>query len=269
MRILIILSIVVLSRTAVAQETFEFTGHVVDSLQAPIELANVVAIENASGAVASFAVSDAEGFFLLKLQHDQSYTIKASFVGYETTEVPLEDPGKTQLPFKLELRSSTTQLEDLHFVEEMPITISGDTITYSADAFTKGNERKLEDVLEALPGFDVDKNGEIKVQGKKVERVLVEGKEFFEGDTKLAAENIPADAVDKVQVLTNFNDIAPLGQLNSDNDRIALNIQLQEDKKNFVFGDVEGGLGPDQRYAHACKSFLLQSQNDIQPDCRG
>ena len=71
----------------------------------------------------------------------------------------------------------------------MPVTMSGDTLIYKSEAFTNGSERKLEDVLAKLPGMEVDENGEVKVQGKKVNKVLVDGKQFFDGDTKMATIN--------------------------------------------------------------------------------
>ena len=73
---------------------------------------------------------------------------------------------------------------------EMPVQIKGDTIVYNTDSFSNGTEQKLGDVLEKLPGVEVSEDGEIEVEGKKVAKVMVEGKDFFDGDTKLAVENI-------------------------------------------------------------------------------
>src|SRR5690606_13044345 len=94
-------------------------------------------------------------------------------------------------------------LDEIQLVYEMPVTISGDTIVYNADSFNTGTERKLEDVLKNLPGVEVNDDGQIQVEGKTVGKVMVEGKDFFDGDSKLATKNIPANAVDKVQVLKN------------------------------------------------------------------
>jgi hypothetical protein len=126
--------------------------------------------------------------------------------------------------------------------------ISGDTISYQADAFNTGTEKKLEDVLENLPGVEVDENGEVTVEGKVVEKVMVEGKDFFDGDTKMATKNIPANAIDKIQVLRNYNDVKPLGGVTNNEDRIAINIKLKEGKKNIFFGDVSAEVGLDSRY---------------------
>ncbi|HAI42977.1 MAG TPA: hypothetical protein DCM40_35185, partial [Maribacter sp.] len=81
---------------------------------------------------------------------------------------------------------------------EMPVSVKGDTIVYDTDSFVSGTEKKLKDVLENLPGIEINDDGQIEVEGKTVSKVMVEGKDFFDGDSKLAVENIPANALSKV-----------------------------------------------------------------------
>ena len=88
------------------------------------------------------------------------------------------------------LKESNEELSTVEITYEMPVKIVGDTIVYNSDSFTSGKEKKLEDVLKKLPGIDIDDNGEVEVEGKKVQKILVEGKEFFDGDSKLATQNI-------------------------------------------------------------------------------
>jgi len=164
-------------------------------------------------------------------------------------------------PLVVRLQASDTELGLVEVVSEMPVTMKGDTLTYKTEAFTTGTERKLEDVLEKLPGFQVDENGGVKVQGKNVDKVLVDGKPFFDGDTKLATKNLPANAVDRVQVLKNFNEIAPIRGMDT-NETLALNIELKEGKKNMVFGDLTAGIGPQKRYlAHANTFYYAPKLN--------
>ena len=126
---------------------------------------------------------------------------------------------------------------------EMPVTISGDTLVYNADSFNKGTERKLEDVLENLPGVEINDDGQVEVEGKVVSKLMVEGKDFFDGDTKLATKNIPSNAVDKVQVLKNYSEVSQLGGVTNNQNNVAINIKLKEGKKNFWFGNVTAGAG--------------------------
>ena len=101
-------------------------------------------------------------------------------------------------------------LDEVELTYEMPVTISGDTLVYNADSFNTGTERKLEDVLKNLPGVEINDDGQVEVEGKVVTKLMVEGKDFFDGDTKLATKNIPSNAVDKVQVLKNGERIAEI-----------------------------------------------------------
>ncbi|NKI30524.1 carboxypeptidase-like regulatory domain-containing protein [Croceivirga thetidis] len=226
-------------------QSINITGQVLDTTNAPLELANVIALKKRTKGIASYGITDNNGRFQLRLEKDSLYTLKASYLGFETYEEDFKAVANQEKI--LILQPSANELEGVELVEEFPVTVSGDTITYNADSFTTGKEKKLENVLEELPGFEVTDEGEVKVQGKKVEKVLVEGKEFFDGDTKMATKNIPANAVDKVQVLRDFNEITPLKGV-SDSDALALNIKLKDGKKNLWFGDVSAGIGPDGRY---------------------
>ncbi|MDB4292543.1 carboxypeptidase-like regulatory domain-containing protein [Maribacter sp.] len=220
-------------------------GQVNDTLNNPLELANVIAINKNTQAMASYGITDATGAFRLVLKKDSLYTLRVSYLGFETWEADfLAEMSETK---NVSLQPSLNQLDGVEVVEDFPVSISGDTITYKADAFTSGKEKKLENILEQLPGFQIDDEGQIKVQGKEISKVLVEGKEFFDGDSKMATKNIPANAVDKVQVLRNFNEIGPLSGVN-DSGALALNIKLKEGKKNMWFGDVSAGGGPQERY---------------------
>ncbi len=96
----------------------------------------------------------------------------------------------------------------------------------------------MKNLLEKLPGVEVDKKGNVTVQGKKVTKMFVEGKSFFGGSSKLAVENIPADALDKIEVIDHFNEVGFMKQV-SDSEDLAMNVKLKANKKKFVFGDVE------------------------------
>jgi hypothetical protein len=156
-------------------------------------------------------------------------------------------------------------LNDVEIVREMPVSIKGDTIVYNADSFKSGTERKLEDVLKKLPGVEVNADGEVEVEGKKVTKLMVEGKDFFDGDTKLGVKNIPADAIDKIQVLRNYNENSILKGVENNQDNVAMNIKLKSGKKNFWFGDVTAGVGLNdtKRYIVNPKLFYYNPKYSI------
>ena len=213
-------------------------GYIKDSLQNPLSFANVIATPKDITQNLSFSITDEEGRYSLFLKKDNIYAINISFMGYEPVNYIFTPKDKTIKSFVL--KEAKNKLDEV--IIELPVTVKEDTIIYNTKHFVTGEERKLKNVLKKLPGVEVDKNGSVTVQGKKVTKMLVDGKKFFGGGTKLAVDNIPADAVDKIQVLDNYNEVAFLKNV-SDSDEMAMNIQLKEDKKRFLFGDIEAGKG--------------------------
>ena len=216
-------------------------GFVKDSTGLGLEMANVMAINKETKAMDAYAITNEKGKFFLNLMPNATYDIKASYIGYQSFNAVLKTTT-VAMDYNIVMQQGL-QLKDIEVVYEMPVTISGDTIIYNSDSFTNGTERKLEDVLKKLPGVEVDSDGNITVEGKSVQKVMVEGKDFFDGDTKIATKNIPADALDKIQVLRNYNEVSNLKGLENNEENVAINIKLKEGKKNFWFGDMTAGIG--------------------------
>lgn len=224
----------------------KFEGVVVDTLNAPLELANVVAINKATSALESYGITDAEGAFKINLAKNQSYKIQVSYVGLETLFDSLTTIDKDI--YKKYVLKSEALLDEVTLNYKIPVKVSGDTLIYDADSFKTGTERKLEDILENLPGVEINEDGQIEVEGKVVNKLMVNGKDFFDGDTKLGSKNIPSKAVDKIEVLRNYSEVDQLRGVRNNNDNVAMNIKLKEGKENFWFGDVTagGGFSPDE-----------------------
>jgi hypothetical protein len=223
-------------------QSLKFEGFIQDNANKPLEMANVMAVNIVTKAMDSYGITNDKGKFQLSLKPNSTYSIKVSYLGMQTKELTVTTQAEN-LNQKITLESGGIELDGVEVVREMPVSIKGDTIVYNADSFKSGTERKLEDVLKKLPGVEVNADGEIEVEGKKVTKLMVEGKDFFDGDTKLGVKNIPADAIDKIQVLRNYNEIGALKGLGNDQDNLAMNIKLKSGKKNFWFGDMTAGIG--------------------------
>ncbi|MFY0630434.1 MAG: carboxypeptidase regulatory-like domain-containing protein [Flavobacteriaceae bacterium] len=236
-----ILLIAILMVSGVTSAQIKLTGVVKDSIGDPLEMANVVAIDTIAKRIASYGFTDAKGNYKLDLKKNTIYNVRISYVGMRTADLVFKT-GEVDLVKNVALAYDNT-LDEINIVSKMPVTIKGDTIIYNADSFKNGTERKLEDVLKKIPGMEVNDAGEIEVEGKVVEKVMIDGKEFFSGDTKLATKNIPSNAVDKIQVLRNYGDVGQLKGVQDNQDRVALNIKLKKGKDNFWFGDITAGLG--------------------------
>ena len=216
-------------------------GVVKDSIGNPLELANVIAINQQTKGLESYGITNDQGRYKLALTKNMTYTIQVSYIGMKTFDETLS-VKESDLTKNFILKEDNS-LDEIHITYEMPVTMKGDTLVYNADSFNKGTERKLGDVLKNLPGVEVNADGEIEIEGKKVGKVMIDGKNFFDGDSKLATRNIPASAVDKVQVLKNYAEIDQLSGVTNNMDNIAINIKLKKGKSNFWFGDITAGGG--------------------------
>ena len=239
MRIYFTLGLLLASSICLSQVKLQ--GVVRDSLGSPLELANVIAINKQSSALESFSVTAEDGKFMLSLSKNQTYNMQVSYIGMKTFEQEISTKEQDIIKdFNLSLDNN---LDAVELSYEMPVTVRGDTLIYNADSFTNGSERKLEDVLKNLPGVEINEDGQIEVEGKVVNKLMVNGKDFFDGDTKLASKNIPSKAVDKIQVLRNYSEVGQLSGVTNNQDNVAINIKLKEGKENFWFGTVTAGGG--------------------------
>ena len=219
-----------------------FQGIVKDTTDVPLEMANVMAVNQTTKIVDGYSITNDQGKFQISLKANVIYNVRFTYLGLKTKSIVLKTTIENVTKI-VRLIADPTELSEVEIVREMPVSIKGDTIIYNSDSFTTGTERKLEDVLKKLPGVTVNADGEVEVEGKKVQKLMVEGKDFFDGDTKLGVKNIPADAIDKIQVLRNFNEVGALKGLENNEEGVAMNIKLKSGKKNFWFGDMTAGLG--------------------------
>ena len=239
-----ITTIIFLSLSLASFSQVKLQGVIRDSLGSPLELANVIAINKATKTLDSYAITNDEGLFRLDLKKNTIYSIQASYIGMKSLDKVLETKEDNITQDFVMIQDNS--LDEVELTYEMPVTISGDTLVYNADSFNTGTERKLEDVLKNLPGVEINDDGQIEVEGKVVTKLMVEGKDFFDGDTKLATKNIPSNAVDKVQVLKNYSEVGQLGGVTNNQDNIAINIKLKDGKKNFWFGNITVGAGDSE-----------------------
>ena len=225
-------------------------GIISDSLEIPLQSASIVAINKASNALETYALSDEKGFYKLSLKESTAYKIQVSSLGLITIN-DLIETSKEDITKNYTLRADIV-LDEV--IVKLPIEVRGDTLIYNADSFKSGSERKLEDIIDKLPGVEINDSGQIEVEGKVVNKLMVNGKDFFDGDTKVGTKNIPSSAVDKIQVLRNYSEVGQLSGVRISQDNFAINIKLKQGKESFWFGNITAGGGdaPDENL------YLLQ-----------
>ncbi|MEY4135564.1 MAG: hypothetical protein RL386_1914, partial [Bacteroidota bacterium] len=196
--------------TAFAQnKSASIKGAVKDSENNPLPMATVMLLQAADSVLATFALTDDKGEFALPKTGKGEYILQISFLGYQNFQKPVSISGAEELidagSIRLEQQSELLA-EVVVEGEANPLNIKKDTVEYNAVAFKTQPNAVVEDLLKRLPGVEVEADGTVKAQGQNVTRILVDGKEFFGRDPKMATRNLPADAIDKVQIFDKLSD---------------------------------------------------------------
>lgn len=247
---LIAVALLFFSTGAIAQK-FTLRGQVVDSLGATLPSATVMLMNPKDSTLVNFGVSDTKGNFEIRNVNKGSYQIRISFVGFGVYQklVSIDQPAGTVVDLgQLKLQSEIQLLEGITVTgTKAPVTVKRDTIEFNAASFKTKANANVEDLLKKLPGVEVETDGTIRAQGEQVQRVMVDGREFFGRDPKLATRNLPADAVEKVQIYDKKSDQALFTGIDDGNKEKTVNLELKEEKRNAAFGNLMAGAGDDNR----------------------
>lgn len=250
---LLMLLMILFSPMAFAQQSgVNVTGSVVEQgSDTPIEQATVRLLNVKDSAMVRGVVSARNGSFTLKNVKKGSYLLHITFIGYDPLYQPLQITGKKN-PVnvgKLELSDRAIELGEAVVIGKAPeVTVRNDTVEYNADSYKVTEGSVLEDLLKKMPGVEVDSEGKITVNGKEVKKVMVDGKEFFSDDPKVASKNLPAKMIDKLQVLDKKSDMAQMTGFDDGEEETVINLTVKPGMKQGWFGNAYGGYGSKDRY---------------------
>ena len=238
-------------------QSFALTGRLYDDQADPLASGTVVMLNPLDSTMEFFGITDASGRFEIRDIRGGSYLLQASYMGFRTFYHPLALPGPEGPDLgDIVLQPLPVDLEGAEVVgEAVPLQIHGDTVVYNAAAYKTRPDAMTEELLKKLPGVEVDRAGNIKAMGEDVNTVYVDGKEFFGSNPTVATRNIPADAINKVKVYDRKSDEAEFTGIDDGSRNKTLNLELKEDKKKGVFGDVLGGYGSGQHYKASGKVY--------------
>src|SRR5688572_29015303 len=238
--------------TGFAQKNGSIKGIAYDSLaKAPVASATISVLERKDSSLVTFTMTDNGGRFELKGIPNGEYRLLISHVGYHNSNTifKIDDENRSRDFGNVFMNDVAKVLAEVIVQSEAPpVTLVGDTVQYNAGSFKTQPNANVEQLLKKLPGVKVEKDGSVTAQGEKVNRVLVDGKEFFGNDPKIATSNLPADAVDKVQVYDRQSDQYQLTGFEDGNYEKTINLKLKKDKKKGLFGKVMAGAGNKERY---------------------
>ncbi len=250
-RIVVLLSVVLVPFFSYAQaHSTAVKGIVCDSASGQGLAYATVSILNArDSTLISFVRADSAGHFSISSAAKEKFLLSASYVGYLPVWKVLETDGKREVNMgKLFMNNLLSAGNVTVTARRAPVTINNDTVEFNAENFKTAPNAVVEDMLKKMPGITIDADGTVRVNGQKINRVLVNGKEFFTGDPKLATKNLDAEAVDKVQVFDRKSDRAQFTGVDDGQSEKAINLKLKKDRNQALFGRVTAGAGNDGRF---------------------
>ena len=244
------------SITTFAQNEVSLSGTVLDiNTQLPLESATVYFSNVKDSTIIEFTATDKNGLFkIVTRKYDAPVLLKVNQTGYQTFVEEQTDLHESKDFGKIYLLSNSYALNEVVIVKDIPIKIKKDTLEYNASSFKVRPDSNVETLLKELPGFEVDNEGKITVNGKEVNQVLVNGKPFFDKEGAMVLKNLPAEIINKIQVSDFKTKKEELAKQDSTSDFSSINITIDEKKNKGMFGKFLGGYGSDERYE---SSFIL------------
>lgn len=225
-------------------------GTVLDPEGQPLESAEVRLVSAKDSSFVAGTITNVKGRYSLRDVKSGKYLVHTKYLGYQ-------DHYSNITVVKKDLTLDTVRLSDGNTIllkgvsvtgVKPPVKVMEDTIEYNADTYKTQPNAVVEDLLKRLPGVEVDSEGKITANGKEVKKILIDGKEFFSDDPKVASKNLPVNMVDKLQVVDRKSDLARLTGVDDGEDETVINLTVKKGMNNGYFGNIEGGYGTDDRY---------------------
>ena len=192
------------------------------------------------------------GIFQLPVPQKGKYLIRTSCIGFKTTYTPFEVKYKREGDAdvgRIEMKRESQMLNEVTVTgTRIKMVMRGDTVVYNANAFNLAEGSMLDALIRQLPGAELNKDGEIKVNGRKIDNLLVDGRDFFEGDPKAALENLPAYTVNKIKVFDRKGKLTELTGRDMNDKSFVMDVRLKKQYTVSTFGNIEAGAGTDDRY---------------------
>lgn len=263
-RTIFLLILIILPLMAMGQN-YSISGYVFDENKNAMSFATTVLLNPKDSTMKYFGVSDKDGYFNIKNISAGNYLLQTSYVGYRTLyrniTIPSGDNGDIGTIVMEQLQVEIGEVKVIG--ERVPIRIKRDTIEYNAKAFKTQPDAVVEDLLKKLPGIEIDRSGNIKALGKDVNKILVDGKEFFGKDPKVATKNLPAASLDKVQVFDKRSDESEFTGIDDGTRDKTVNLVLNENYKKGLFGNLTAGYGTGNHYLGNGKLYRFTDKTQL------
>ncbi|UKK47102.1 outer membrane beta-barrel protein [Prevotella sp. E9-3] len=243
--------------SAQAQRTI--TGKVIDSEQKESVIQGTVALLKADSSLVANALTNMEGLFSLTAPSNGRFILKITYIGYKDLYHAVNVEGKPVNVGTLTIAPDTKMLKEVEVVKNVAKVYSKeDTLIYNATAYKTPEGSVVEELVKKLPGAEVGDDGSIKINGKTVQKILVDGKEFMTGDTKTAIKNLPTSIVDRIKTYDEKSDLSRVTGIDDGNDQTVLDFGLKRGMNRGMFANIDAGIGTNERYSSRAMAAMMK-----------
>ncbi|MDR0733202.1 MAG: outer membrane beta-barrel protein [Dysgonamonadaceae bacterium] len=252
-----------------SQNNLSLSGLLTDNHNEPVEAASVELLRQKDSVYVSGTVSDKNGMFVLKDLHPDKYILKATFIGYlpVNRNVTLTSDRLSTDLGRIGMTANDVLLAETVVEGKKPaVIVKNDTLEFDAASFKTPENAILEDLLKRIPGVEVDKDGKVTVNGLEIKKIKVDGKDFFSDDPQVTSKNLPAEIIDKLQVINEKSDMARVTGFDDGEESAIINLTIRQGMKKGLMGNALAGLGADinidDDLRYQGTAFLNSMQNE-------
>ena len=258
----------------------KIVGTVNNNFKQTLTSVNVTLQSTIDDSVIAYCFSDEKGNYEFIIDKLGKYNLIFSALNYETKTIQVElSKEQVNIVENAVLIYKPEELNEVIIQADRPLIVKKDTIVFDAKSFAQGNEQVVEDLLKKIPGITVSNEGVIKVGNQEIEKIMIDGDDFFEKGYKLLTKNMPANPIDKIELYQHYSNNKHLKGIEN-SDKVALNLRLKDDSKRQWFGNVQLGYGAvtENRYevrsnlmnfGKKIKYYFLTNLNNIGEDATG
>ena len=237
---LLILSVGVFAQKSIQSTVFDSNNGM------PLEMVTVRLLKGTDSTLVQGAQTNSKGWFSLPKIKPGKYILVVSSVGYNDHKENITVGNRDVILKNIQLAENVLALKELEVRgTAAQMVVKGDTLEYNATAFKTQENAVVEDLLKKLPGLEITAEGKITVNGEEIKKIRVDGKKFFDGDLEMATKNLPAEMIEKIQVLEQKSEMAQLTGFEDENTERIINLTTKSSRRKGVFGNIMGGAGYD------------------------
>lgn len=214
----------------------------------PLEMVTVRLLKASDSTLVQGAQTNSKGWFDLPKVKPGKYVLVVSSVGYNDHKENITMGNRDVILKNIQLVENVLALKELEVRgTAAQMVVKGDTLEYNATAFKTQENAVVEDLLKKLPGLEITAEGKITVNGEEIKKIRVDGKKFFDGDLEMTTKNLPAEMIEKIQVLEQKSEMAQLTGFEDENTERIINLTTKSNRRKGVFGNIVGGAGYDRQ----------------------